>query len=818
MIKNVILISFLFLGLGRTLLAQERQLTLGSSSVGLQKKTETISRSVQKVPHLHVTDQLMQSSEGLRALTGFKDWKRSGGAMLLKKEATSKLGDTLAFRVRDFKASKNITLKFRLERIHDLANFWVELGEISLKRIRNTALDSVVVYMTAKTPAFPDKGILQVDQELFGQPPNSDGDGKLDVLLYNIIDTYDGESNTSAIAGYITPQDLPGTGGNGNNRDIIHIDTYPSMNQGVTELMGTAAHEYQHLIRINYDNSELTFVDEGLSEWAELYNGFSGRLIYYLSTFTIPALDFSHTAENNIFLLDWRTLSSGNDNLTENDYQRAGLFTTYLAEQIGHASVGSITKDTAVGLNGYRNAITQSQSSFSLEDLVQNWHTANAINSYTLDPRFGYQNRYRRSFFRSLTYDGEFDGAIATEKTFTTAKIQPGGVLYYRWNTVKDFSIQIDPIADAGGSLANYRSVTRARLILKPVGGTIQVKDLTLGTTPETITGEFASVAIVLSNVNPSRGSGYTPSVRFVTSWSADLATSSNELKYGENALVHQDPASGSYYFFSLGGNESNALATRFVTPANTVRLQKVAIAPYYRSQDSSFGLATDAPRDVKLTVWKSNGKGFPGEVLFELDVTDPRAYDVPRVGFNFFEIDLAAHESKLNALPDTVFVGYRETGSDQNYMLVAASYFSGENSSFFMGSSKAWRQLNNTPLSGTVTVNNATLPIRATFLTRKIVAVEEETTLPDQITLSQNYPNPFNPETTIKYNLPKAAHVRLSVYDTLGRLVEKVVDQQQVSGTYAVQIQAQNWPSGLYFYTLESNQQRVSKRMILIK
>ncbi len=89
---------------------------------------------------------------------------------------------------------------------------------------------------------------------------------------------------------------------------------------------------------------------------------------------------------------------------------------------------------------------------------------------------------------------------------------------------------------------------------------------------------------------------------------------------------------------------------------------------------------------------------------------------------------------------------------------------------------------------------------------------------IPEDFSLSQNYPNPFNPSTNIKFAIPKAAFVRLAVYDMLGREVESLVNQQITSGTYEVNWNASNFSSGIYLYKLETNDFQIVKKMSLIK
>ena len=77
---------------------------------------------------------------------------------------------------------------------------------------------------------------------------------------------------------------------------------------------------------------------------------------------------------------------------------------------------------------------------------------------------------------------------------------------------------------------------------------------------------------------------------------------------------------------------------------------------------------------------------------------------------------------------------------------------------------------------------------------------------LPTAFELKQNYPNPFNPATTIRYDLPENAEVRLTVYDMLGRRVTTLVDDSQSAGSHSVSFDAANLSSGTYIYHLEAS------------
>ncbi len=89
---------------------------------------------------------------------------------------------------------------------------------------------------------------------------------------------------------------------------------------------------------------------------------------------------------------------------------------------------------------------------------------------------------------------------------------------------------------------------------------------------------------------------------------------------------------------------------------------------------------------------------------------------------------------------------------------------------------------------------------------------------LPVHFALEQNFPNPFNPTTTIDYQLPKAAHVTIKVYDVLGREVATLVAGQEPAGYHEVSFNGSQFASGVYFYKMTSGNHTAIKKLMLIK
>lgn len=95
---------------------------------------------------------------------------------------------------------------------------------------------------------------------------------------------------------------------------------------------------------------------------------------------------------------------------------------------------------------------------------------------------------------------------------------------------------------------------------------------------------------------------------------------------------------------------------------------------------------------------------------------------------------------------------------------------------------------------------------------------IETENNLPEQYSLNQNYPNPFNPATTISFSLPKAGNVTLKIFNVLGQEVKTLINQYQNAGTYKVSFDASSLTSGIYFYSLSTDNFLQVRKMMLIK
>ncbi|MBK9405671.1 MAG: T9SS type A sorting domain-containing protein [Ignavibacteria bacterium] len=113
------------------------------------------------------------------------------------------------------------------------------------------------------------------------------------------------------------------------------------------------------------------------------------------------------------------------------------------------------------------------------------------------------------------------------------------------------------------------------------------------------------------------------------------------------------------------------------------------------------------------------------------------------------------------------------------------------------------------------VTANGAMLKV--TDVVTEVSAVNS--IVPSEYSLEQNYPNPFNPTTTINFSIPKSSIVSLKVYDALGKEVATLVNEFKNAGNYSADFTAtSNLTSGIYFYTLTSENFTSTKKLMLVK
>jgi len=156
--------------------------------------------------------------------------------------------------------------------------------------------------------------------------------------------------------------------------------------------------------------------------------------------------------------------------------------------------------------------------------------------------------------------------------------------------------------------------------------------------------------------------------------------------------------------------------------------------------------------------------------------------------------------------------VSERLTDEDWQYMLSECSQPSlPEWVSSFMDASSAWTELSTYSPS---------------FQSDKeFVGIEQDNrdNLPEEICLLQNYPNPFNPETTIKFIIPEASHVTITILNTLGQKVITLFEGQKNAGSHMIvwngrDAFGQQVSSGMYLCRVRSGNNLKVKRMLLMR
>ena len=561
-----------------------------------------------------------------------------------------RVGDQNLFWVYNLQKKIFDTVRAELKTIGAVSYVWVAKGEWDNAHVTSTEVDAIFTALEHSTNSGSldsTKGILLITRQAFGEPPNvnasfqkGQGDGKTHFLFCDIQDGWTGTG--SYVAGFFYPVDVdPNTSAvnNSNRRDMLYIDSYPGLffngRHRTSTALSVLSHEFQHLIHWNYDPFEVTFFNEGLSEYSEFLCGFELRS------------PLGYFGNPNVALTLW-------NNVIE-DYSRAALWTRFAAEQYGTTFLRNFVQNSRTGITSFEQALAQSGSAKTFNTTLQNFFEANWLGSSASDP--------------SLRYLVPLPGRPKTRGDYVDPNVHRTDTLpqqsahYIRFESATNFR-----------ALLTFPANVVVRAIESGPGGT-RIRDVSSGvefSSPELAT-VYTSLVFVVMNDHPVQSMTYSYTV------SGEL------LRF----IVEELHDSGTPHAFSTGfspylgfGNNghSRGMAVRFQPAINGNVLRKARMLIMFNQEFSNGTALPGDNKDFLFHVWRDRN-GRPGDDLIPpfLVTVDRTAYPVD----SFVDIDLTPYQSALTNLAGPVYVGFMEDSDDSVGTYVATDNFTSEDFSF---------------------------------------------------------------------------------------------------------------------------------------
>ena len=205
--------------------------------------------------------------------------------------------------------------------------------------------------------------------------------------------------------------------------------------------------------------------------------------------------------------------------------------------------------------------------------------------------------------------------------------------------------------------------------------------------------------------------------------------------------------------------------------------------------------------------------KGIPGQYSTAIQL--PTATFVSLM----YSIDIGNNQAE--------YIAYKQAGDHQSlgFMYNNGSGFKDispidYNKYGFISAGPQWFALDKETNTSYFVYTTALIYLVTVDLNNLLTAIEdrEDENIPTVFYLSQNYPNPFNPTTNIRYSIPNESKVMIKVYDNLGTEIETLVNGVKPAGTFELNWNAANLPSGVYFYRLQAGSFVQTRKMILLR
>ncbi|MBT8378843.1 MAG: T9SS type A sorting domain-containing protein [Ignavibacteria bacterium] len=281
------------------------------------------------------------------------------------------------------------------------------------------------------------------------------------------------------------------------------------------------------------------------------------------------------------------------------------------------------------------------------------------------------------------------------------------------------------------------------------------------------------------------------------------------------------------YKTINLGVTWTNISGNLPSIPHNDFFVDPVNPTHYYAANDFGVYRSTNSG-----TTWAREGLGFPFVPAMDFDYAVSNGIRYLRVGTH----GRSAFETDLDFIVPVELTSFTANATKENVELNWTTATELNNSGFEIqrsindedfidiafisgfGTTTEPKSYSYTDenVSGFIKYRLKQIDFNGRFEYSKIVEVNSVLNL--SFELRQNYPNPFNPITNITYLLPSASNVKLTIFNSVGEAVEVLIDEFQSEGKYDIVWNGKTYPSGVYFYKIETESFTEVKKMILMK
>ncbi len=850
--KHFFRITIVTLFWGQTLFAQDPILT--PRALNLQQSPDVYS-----IPGSHLLRQEeMKIQQYLKEHPEVLEQQR-----MMKRTAWNfQVGDQKSWWATNIVSNSEYAVPSTCRAVGVTCYIFVEDSLWNVGRADQAAVDSIRAAWDVRTPAFSTKGIYQLDVETFGTPPDVDQDPKIIILILDIKDGFVGSGGY--VAGYFfSINQFPDgaiSGRRSNVAEIYYIDGNPlnlRTSSGLTLGMQTSAHEFQHMIHWNNDPNEITFINESCSQVAELVCGY-------------PYQDQSRYTDNtDVALLSWTGALA--------DYSRATRWMLYVWNQFPNGYLRMLVKNRSTGAAGMDNAFAEYGTTRRFGDLFVDWLVANQVNDPAVNARYAYTFTSALTKPKATTYINPNVGQEnSTVNRLAADYLAFTGGSNLSVTFTSSSSTLLVKAVKVGATTKQVVDVPLNTVYTEPAFGTTfsSITFIVINTS-QSSSASYSYQASGTSTVTSTELKwDDTEPIGFLRLSPLDTvcvtfdAVAGGRLDSIRVALRRAGSVTGGVWRFT-GDLRPSPLGARLAGPVtvstpltppvvNAGQLYPYEIPyPNWRTLDLraynvrtdgafavGFWLGADTSTDARVMVTRypgtspyhsftflQNPSGGGGPNWYYLTVSESEIYIYLIRAYVGFSTEVTpplaslllspTHEASRQ--PTTLTLSWSPAPGATSYRLQVSTR---PDFSTFV--------LDDSSVTGT-SREVGPLAYRTAYYWRVIarntagVAVSEVRSfttappIPNSFALRQNYPNPFNPGTTIEFDVPVKANVRVAVFDLLGRLVAVLTDREYEPGTYDVRwdvtgAKGASISSGVYVYWLESEGTLVTRRMVVLK